>query len=411
VAIKSVQELYREVGEPKFEYFDLISGNLANISIKKSASNNCYIVGDDNKLYNGFILAKNNLNHTICILTFFQSSSNNKYIPRPEFQIVKNIDETITESNIGNDRTRRIDFKDDLHGLSNFWKMIQFLSTFKDIVDIGSFQNEFKVIRQDDLINYLKTITDKNKEFNDIANKVGIPVSDMALYNEAKERIKHLEIFKLLLEGQDSYIDKYKVNHKITAQGDEAAWHHFLKEHQWVFGINLDLRFIENFADEQHIGNSSTENRGNPTVDMTGYSDYTILIELKTSKSNIFTDSKSSKARANTWSFSEDFVEGFSQCLGQKSDWDKNELSKKFVKDNEQLDKRMIRTVDPKVIFIFGNKEREIPKNSINDDIITKRDTLERFIRNNRNIEFLSYDELYRRAEYIVNGKSQKENT
>ena len=36
---------------------------------------------------------------------------------------------------------------------------------------------------------------------------------------------------------------------------------------------------------------------------------------------------------------------------------------------------------------------------------IMKRDTLERFKRNNRNVEIISYDELYERAYFIIYGE------
>ena len=63
-----------------------------------------------------------------------------------------------------------------------------------------------------------------------------------------------------------------------------------------------------------------------------------------------------------------------------------------------------IRTIDPQVIFIIGHKDREIPRTSTSADNRTKRDTLERFSRNNRNISIVTYDELYRRAYHIVHG-------
>lgn len=52
---------------------------------------------------------------------------------------------------------------------------------------------------------------------------------------------------------------------------------------------------------------------------MLGYSDYTVLIELKTLDTDMFTAEKTSNARANTWSFTPEFIEGFSQCLAQKN--------------------------------------------------------------------------------------------
>ena len=76
-----------------------------------------------------------------------------------------------------------------------------------------------------------------------------------------------------------------------------------------------------------------------------------------------------------------------------------------MVKDDEILDRGIIRTIDPQVIYIVGNKEREIPRNSSTTTVRSKRDTLERFIRNNQNVNIISYDELYKRAYQICPGR------
>jgi hypothetical protein len=139
-----------------------------------------------------------------------------------------------------------------------------------------------------------------------------------------------------------------------------------------------------------------------------GINDYTTLIELKTPNTKIFTETKSSTGRANTWTFTSYFIDGVSQCLAQKSDWDKSCRSKVLI-DNQKniINQDKCRTIDPKTVFIIGNKNKEFPENSVNLDDITKRDTFERFRRNNKNIEIITYDELYERANYIAKGKDE----
>ena len=65
-----------------------------------------------------------------------------------------------------------------------------------------------------------------------------------------------------------------------------------------------------------------------------------------------------------------------------------------------------IRNIDPKVIFIIGNKTEEFPQDSLDQNIYSKRDTFESFRRNSRNVDIITYDELYKRAAAIVHGKS-----
>lgn len=209
--------------------------------------------------------------------------------------------------------------------------------------------------------------------------------------------------FRRLLEEESYWEDYYeKYQDSIKSTGEEAVFHYFLKENDWILGLNVDIKFIKDFTDEVSVGNPDTDNSGNPKTDMMGLSDYTTLIEFKTPSTNFFTAKKSSKSRAGTWSFSEDFIEGVSQCLAQKSGWDKNHKSKNLVLDKKVQDQDETRTVDPKAIFIIGNKQRELNIRNKETENITKRDTLERFCRNNKNVEIISYDELYERAYYII---------
>ena len=84
-----------------------------------------------------------------------------------------------------------------------------------------------------------------------------------------------------------------------------------------------------------------------------------------------------------------------------KEDLIENHNSKDFVTREGKIIKAEVK--DPKVIFIIGNYKNEMPDvdNDINDKI--KADTFERYRRDCRNIEIITYDELYERAYYIVN--------
>ena len=175
-------------------------------------------------------------------------------------------------------------------------------------------------------------------------------------------------------------------------------------------GLNADVKFITEFLDEQYVGVDNSKKRKNPSVDIFGVSEFTVLIELKHTNTNIFKKDKS-KGRANTWDFTADFFEGISQCLGQKFELEKSFDIKEFVKDdNSFLDKTRIQSIDPKSILILGNKKREIPIKDLDSDNFLKNRTLERFRRNNRNIDVLTYDELFERAYHIVYSKKLEEN-
>lgn len=390
--------------ENEYKIFDLTTHDIGGLEIKKSYLNHCYIADTSGK-YSGFILSNKVDTQTICDVVFFPSSKNGLYIPRLTFSKVRTSTGEIKENK---KEKIRIAFNNSEEGVEEFWEMIRFLASFKSLVDLGDFDSKYKIVSTDEVVLHLNDMEGKDKveEITRYIQRSNIKIEDFVYLTLHSNRKAVLEEFKNLLNLKDSS-DVYRKKHEqeIKGTGEEAVWHHFLKNNGWLLGINLDIRFIADFTDEVSVGNPDTANKDNPKVDLMGLSDYTFLIELKTPNTDIFTQTKSSEARAGTWSF----IEGFSQCLAQKSHWDKESKGKDLVNGELVISQEITRTDDPKTIFIVGNKKREFPTESMNKNIHLKRDTFQRFRRNNRNVEIVTYDELYERANFIVNGKDTED--
>jgi hypothetical protein len=396
-----------EDSKPEFELFDLTQRDISEIEINKSHRGNCLIVDKNGNYYCGFILnIKSDGTKSICKIIFHPSGKSGFYIPRLTFTKEKK-DGSVKEVK---GTKVRIAFDGSDEGLDEFWKMINFLSNFKDLVDTGEFKKRYGIVGVNEVVLRLGSLPegDRAREVAEYASKAGISIEDVIQSSLHNERRAALKVFYDLL-NTSGYIEVYRTQHSITVNGEEVIWHHFLKTNEWILGLNLDIRFVEDFTSEVSVGNPTTENKENPQVDLMGISDYTILVELKTATTEIFTSSRTRTARAGTWSFTSDFLDGFSQCLAQKFDWDKESKGKTLVKEGNVLDQNRHRTLDPKVIFIIGNKIAQFPYDSANIDHIIKRDTFERFRRNNRNVEIITYDELYQRANFIVIGKENRE--
>lgn len=388
-------------------YFNLTENGIERIAIYRTRDgSNCFIAESGNKrvIYNGFILNDRPRVQTICNVRFYPSSVSGKYVPRLEF---KKVDKKTNELKETNRRKVRIAFSSSEEGYEQFWKLIAFLYKFKHLVDLGEFERVYKVVTTDAYISEFK-----NKKQAEQAETLSKLIAEANLDEEGIKQALSIprvnivkEFFRLL--NVDKYWKNYEKEYKseIKGSGEETAWHHFLKKHTWVLGLNLDIRFIRDLIDEVDLVSSSTKDKGSPKSDLLGIHDYTVLVELKTPNINVFTKVRKRTARANTWSFSDDFIDGISQCLGQKFGWDKSHRTKDLVKDNKIINQDLVRTIDPKTIFLIGNKSKEFPESSRDIDIITKRDTFERFRRNNRNIEIMTFDELYERAYYIAHGK------
>ena len=391
------------------EYIDLTDPacDLSHYRIEAMPDFNCAIIDDEEipNEYSGFLLAKSKGGkaYTVCDVDFHYSQKDKQYATR---LIFRRTFEDGRDKEVGKNQIfQRISFQTGIDGYREFWKMIAFLETFKETVDVGEFLDEFKVVSKDDIVSNLKKI-DESERANYLMKIIEESKSDedvLANLLALKQRQQSVQVFKLLMDDEDHYREKYRNHHKITKPGDEAIWHHFFKTHKWIFGLNLDLRFTEDYLDEQSLGIQNTSGNGSPVVDFMGISSFTTLVEIKTPEKKFFKDSRSNRSRTNTWSFHNDFIEAISQCLGQKDAFLKNIASKDLVDENEVVqDKRLIRTVDPKTILVYGDKTKELPDSDNGIDNLTKKDSLERYIRDSRNLVILSFDELYSRASEIT---------
>jgi hypothetical protein len=274
------------------------------------------------------------------------------------------------------------------------------------VVDLGEFEKAYMVLSKEKYFVEFENKDEKQKveELKELIIKSDLKESDIKsiVFENRKKIIKR---FLYLLKNIEIFGKKstelYRAKYHLGA-GEEAIWHHFLKNNDWILGLNVDIKFIRDFYDEQKVGLENSQGVGSPKADLLGISDYTTLIELKHSNTEIFKKEKTSKGRANTWDFSSDFIEGISQCLGQKNSLEKAFDSKVFVNEEMlRVDKQKTLNFDPKTVFIIGNRKREFPHDGI-DYHYVKSQTFELFRRNIRNVDIITFDELFERAYHIV---------
>lgn len=381
-------------------YFDCFNDNLLNLKLlEKRDKSSCYLIYADS-LCIGFKITNKPKINIYCELTFYPSSKTGKYLPRPTF---KKMGDELKEKETQKEKII-IDFKDS-DDAENFWKIIGFFYKYKDLVDLNEFQESYSVSdKHKHLIEFeTKEHAYRIKEIQQLILNTNLSDQDIQLILKSN-KLCNLKIFDDLLKKNLSYSDYREQHDNVKGQSEEAVWQHFLSTNDWILGLNVDIRFLQELMPEVHIGISDIRGQGGSKADILAIHDYTVLIELKKPSTKIFTDSKSDTARAGTWSFSRDFIDGISQCLAQKNQWLTSfEQKTKDITWNKGVS---IRNIDPKVIFIIGNKTEEFPQDSLDQNIYSKRDTFESFRRNSRNVDIITYDELYKRAAAIVHGKS-----
>lgn len=271
--------------------FNLLEKDISTLIIKETYDKTkCFIWDKDiSTAYIDFILDKNSKTTTICSLNFFRSSKSDLYIPRPTFKKVDN-DSNIQTSK--SDKIINISFNKSEQA-NKFWELMNFIGKFKELVDLGDFEKKYIIAKNDYILEFEKK--DEKEKFEDIKELIGksdFKSIDYLKQLEFYERKKNLKAFLYLLknhpyEDKDSF-SKYKEMYKIKVQGQEVVWQHFLLNHLWILGLNADFRIINSLLDEQNLGSVNNKGKESPTVDFLGISNYTILIELKTSNTKIF---------------------------------------------------------------------------------------------------------------------------
>jgi hypothetical protein len=202
-----------------------------------------------------------------------------------------------------------------------------------------------------------------------------------------------------LLLGRKQALEEFQAQ-LAANQWTESNWQDFFEQQNWVFGYGLDYRVMRPFDREIVVGTGGTDNREKPIVDfLLSFTDYTVLVEIKRPSTRIFQQQKA--GRAGTWRFSADFMDAVSQVLEQKAEW----LGASANRDNfDKSGKRRLaaRTRDAKTILVIGNSSEFDEADGNIRDATIKRDTFELFRRDTRNLEIMTFDELFDRAKFIT---------
>jgi len=210
-------------------------------------------------------------------------------------------------------------------------------------------------------------------------------------------RKKEILVFEKLLDDTN-YWKEYKTIEANSENKEEKIWQYYFKKNPWIFGYGLDYRY--NGILQQEFFASDTEADGTNAV-ITDFlladKRFTTFIEIKKPSTPLF---KADKNRSRSWKLSNDLIESVSQILEQKASGQvKIENSELYTEDGELITQKAI---DSKVILLLGNLSREEKSASNQREWAYKSRTFELFRRDSRNIEIMTYDELFERAKFIV---------
>lgn len=210
-------------------------------------------------------------------------------------------------------------------------------------------------------------------------------------------RKKEIAVFQKLLEEPNFWVE-YRIAEGITDNKEEKVWQYYFKKNSWIFGYGLDYRYKGILQDEFFA--SGTDADGSNTV-ITDFlladKRFTTFVEIKKPSTSLF---KAGINRSKSWKLSNELIESVSQILEQKASGQiKIENEELFTEDGVLITQKAF---DSKVILLIGNLDIEEKRASNQREWAYKLRTFELYRRDSRNIEIITYDELYERAKYII---------
>lgn len=277
-------------------------------------------------------------------------------------------------------------------------KFLDFSNKKRFVIEEGTLPNR-KI-----LLNLTKPDPSKvlvDKELADIVDKL----SDL----EKEKRESVLETLRNnvltkedlnILSGRKEGLELF--NELLKKDVTEPEWQLFFKQNSWIFGYGLDYRFLSILQREASVSSTDLDGKNEVKSDyLLADKNFTVLVELKRPDTALF---EKDKNRSESWKLSKDLTYAVSQILAQKAEWEIKSQTEQFDEEENKIEQK---TIDPKTILIIGDTNQF--SGSTKTDLIKKK-TFELYRRNSRNIEILTYDELFARATFIVNdGKNNVE--
>lgn len=283
----------------------------------------------------------------------------------------------------------------------NFAQLKAFLSFINEIDLKGITEKRLKIYDEQEIdyetIKTLRTLLSKKggtEVVEALINEGIITSKDIV---NTSFRKKGLHIFESLI-FKENYWKLYASENNISDKSEEKVWQYFLEKNEWIFGYGLDYRFQTILQREAYISDISVGGSNTVIADfLLGDRKFTTFVEIKKPSTLLFGKTKN---RSNSWTLSEDLINSVSQILEHKASG-----LVKFERPQYDSVGNLIsqKVYDSKVILLIGHWNQIEHSNSDLEKEIKKK-TLELFRRDSRNIEILTFDELFERAKYIVEG-------
>jgi hypothetical protein len=213
--------------------------------------------------------------------------------------------------------------------------------------------------------------------------------------HQVAELAPHLAAAAGLLEQhrvRSTALAEFKAHLKPDDEWTERDWQRFFEQNDWIFGHNLDYRFLVTEQAQPSYGGADVTGSGGQAGDFlmgtVADSRFATLVEIKKPGTSLL---GGARYRNGAWRASDELAGGVAQVQANCQQW---LTQSRQLPNVDWAQKRGLTTAQPRGILLIGKTGRLQDRD--------QRESFERFRRHLWNPEVLTYDELYKRARYIV---------
>lgn len=182
----------------------------------------------------------------------------------------------------------------------------------------------------------------------------------------------------------------------------EPKWQAFFERNTWIFGYGLTFRWVKKIGknlEQTTTGSSITKPGKRPDgfLKTIAKISTTVFVDIKTPQTKLLTEDP---YRPGSYPAERDINGGVAQIQTSISSWIKDEGYKTQTTDTKGYSNNPIYSHNPKGFLIAGSLQQFKDEKDRYHDI--KIASFELFRSNLKNIEVITFDELYHRAEAII---------
>ena len=272
--------------------------------------------------------------------------------------------------------------------VSKLIQSVQQLQTLIEETGVPLGIHQYKVADVDELV-----ISDRNKA--QIIQKLLDANHGVDIWKQLADNDPDLSTrlaMSRLQENRTTILNKFEKMLKEDAL-TEQSWQNFFEENTWIFGYGLRYHFLRVIQNQPNYGGDSVNGRGGQRGDFLTTTEaatkFSCLVEIKKPSTKLL---QKDQYRNGAWGISADLAGAISQMQVNCAQWEI--YGSKTEQNRERLNG--VNTISPRGIVVIGKTS----------DLNThdKKNSFERFRREIRNPEIITYDELYERARFIVQG-------